>query len=335
MQIERTTLVNCLESVSPGLSTRDIIEQADCFIFKKGRIITFNDDVACSCDMDTGIEGAVKASPLLNLLQKLKDKTLELKVTNKQIILQGKGRKAGIRMEKKIQLPIDSIEPAGDWHQLPKDFCEGVGMVEDCASSDESRFNLTCIHLTNTHVEATDGYQASRFKIKIPIKESMLVRHQALNYASKITATKISISKSWVHFQNANGLILSCRRYVEEYPLIDKVLLEVKGTSTTLPQGLAIAAERASVFSAQNPDNQVIITIEKNRVKVKGESTGGWFWESKKAKYDGPCLNFTIPPTLLIKILKRNCKCILTENRLKMTDDKYSYIVCLGTIAKE
>ena len=53
-----------LEAVSPGLATREAIEQSSCFVFKDGRVMTFNDEVACSIDCELGFDGAVAAKPL-------------------------------------------------------------------------------------------------------------------------------------------------------------------------------------------------------------------------------------------------------------------------------
>ena len=59
--INRELFLEQLESVQPGLSTREIIEQSSCYVFRGGEVITFNDEIACSQKCDIGIEGAVRS----------------------------------------------------------------------------------------------------------------------------------------------------------------------------------------------------------------------------------------------------------------------------------
>ena len=48
MKIDREEFLKQLESVLPGYSTKEVIEQSSCFVFKKGRVYTYNDEIACS-----------------------------------------------------------------------------------------------------------------------------------------------------------------------------------------------------------------------------------------------------------------------------------------------
>ena len=77
MIINREELLKQLESVLPGLSTREIIEQSSCFIFKDETVNTYNDEIACSQKSVLKIEGAVQALPFISLLRKLKEEELE------------------------------------------------------------------------------------------------------------------------------------------------------------------------------------------------------------------------------------------------------------------
>jgi hypothetical protein len=67
-RINREEFLRNLESVEPGLSPREILEQSSCFIFQKGWIKTFNDEVACKIKSPLKLEGAVQAAPLLAIL---------------------------------------------------------------------------------------------------------------------------------------------------------------------------------------------------------------------------------------------------------------------------
>ena len=79
MRINREELLKALESVTPGLSPKEIQEQTNCIVFHEGQIITFNDEISCSRESPLGdIEGAVRAIPLLTLLSKLTEEEIQV-----------------------------------------------------------------------------------------------------------------------------------------------------------------------------------------------------------------------------------------------------------------
>jgi DNA polymerase III sliding clamp (beta) subunit (PCNA family) len=334
MKIDRQELQEYLEAVSPGLSQKEIIEQSNHFVFLNDKIITFNDEVACSQEFPTEGEGAVLAAPLLSLLNKLQDEEIDLTWKDKQLIIKGKNRRAGLKIVPEVYLPIDSIEEPKKWKSLPDDFIDAINKTHKCASNNETRFELTCVHFTPDFIEACDSHQLLRYNIKMDVEESILVRKDAIKFVLPIEATHFCETKTWVHFKNKEGLILSCRRYVEEYHNLNK-LVASKGKKAVLPKSMKEAAETAAVFSQENPDNQVIIHLESNKLKIKSEGTSGWYWEVKKAKYEGKAIEFTIPPDLLVDLLSRSNKCIIGNDLLKITGENYTYVSVLGKVAEE
>lgn len=329
MKINREEFLKELEAVLAGLSSREIIEQSSCFVFKDKKVFTYNDEIACSLDSCLRITGAVQATPLVAILRKLKEEELTVTENEGEIVFQGKGRRTGIRMEEEIMLPIDSIERPKKWKDLPEDFAEGVAMVCECASKNESHFELTCIHITPKWIEACDNYQASRYRMLIPIKQNVLIRRESLKYISALEMTEFSETKKWIHFRNAIGLILSCRRYVEEFPSIGKVL-KVKGVPVVLPKGLKDAAEKAEIFSAESAeDSSVSIHLKKNKLRIKGVGASGFYEEIKRVKYDGKDLRFRIPPKLLIEVIQRHTNCQITKGQLKIKMGKLTYVTAL------
>lgn len=332
MQINREQLLNQLESVLPGLSPREIIEQSSCVVFKDGKIITYNDEVSCSQKTELDITGAVQAMPLVNILRRLKEDELEIESDGIELLIKGKKRKTGIRMEKEILLPIDSIEVPDKWNSLPDDFIDAVSIIQECAGKDETQFVTTCIHIHPDFIESSDNEQIARYKIKTKIKESFLVRKEALKYIVSLNMTKISETENWVHFKNSEGLVLSCRRYLEEYPDWSKVL-KVNGKIITLPKGLKDAAERCEVFSAEMPeDNQVTIFLKPGKLKITGKGVSGWHTEFKNLSYKEQAMSFTISPKLLAKIVDKHNECEITQEKLKVDGGKFVYVTALGLI---
>ena len=80
MKINREELLNQLESVQPGLSIREIIEQSSCFVFQDGKVITYNDEIFCSQKTPLKIKGAVLAAPLIALLRKMVETEVDIEL---------------------------------------------------------------------------------------------------------------------------------------------------------------------------------------------------------------------------------------------------------------
>jgi len=336
MKVGREKLLNQLEAVLPGLSAREVIEQSSCFIFNvaKKTVTTFNDEVACTFKCCISMEGAVQALPLVAILRKLREKTIEITIGDGELLIKGKNRRVGVAMEKDILLKLDSIEIPKKWKQLPEDFANAISMVQECVGKDEEQFATTCIHIHPKWIESCDNYQAARYRIKTNVTEATLVRRDSLKCVLSLDMIEFSETKTWIHFRNTAGLVLSCRRFVEDFPDITPVL-KVNGTPTVLPKGLKEATEKAEIFSAENADyNQVTIQLKKDKLKITGRGTYGWFSEIKKIKYNGKPLSFTISPKLLIELIHRHNKCNLTQKRLKVDIDKFQYVVALMPVVK-
>jgi DNA polymerase III sliding clamp (beta) subunit (PCNA family) len=335
--ITRTDLLQQLQSVSHGLSPRDIIEQSSCFVFDSGEIFTYNDEVACRIKTGLDLVGAVRAKPLMSLLERLHEDEVKLTTNEAELIVIGKKKKSGITMEAEVLLPINNVEKPGKFHQLHEDFLDAVSMCQECTGTDETKFWTTCVHLHPKWIEACDNHRILRYKLKTGVKESCLIRGRAIKAIVGLDMTHFSETDSWIHFKNKTGLVISCRRYIEEYPVGDlSKLIKFEGTKTSLPKGLVEAADRANVFSQENADNnQIMIELGTGKLKVTGEGVSGWYSETKKIKYKGPSIDFLIGPKLLTEITKRHNECELTEDRLKVNGGNWCYVTCLGKAGED
>jgi hypothetical protein len=330
-RINRDELLHQLESVQPGLSVREIIEQSSCFVFDEGTVMTFNGEDACRLKTKLDITGAVRAAPVMALLRQLGEQELEIEVGKNELVVTGKNRSAGISMEAQILLPIDKVEKPKGWKPLHEEFAEAIQIVQQCTGKDESKFYTTCVHVGPKWVEACDNYQITRYKLKTGFANDTLVRGTSIKHIVTLGMTHFSETQNYVHFRNSIGLVFSCRRFVEDYPDLAS-FLKVSGEPTVLPKGLGEAATKAEIFSSENADdNQVLVKLRSGKLMVKGTGVSGWYEERKKLKYDGPPLDFLVSPKLLVEITKRHNECEIMEDRLKVDGGKFVYVTCLGT----
>ena len=236
-------------------------------------------------------------------------------------------------MESEVLLPIDTLEKPKKWKSLPDGFIEAIDLVKSCASKDEAMFTLTCVHISKDFIEACDTYQAARVLINTPVKQSILVRKDSLIHLKNTSMTHFSETDSWVHFKNKDGLVISCRRYVEEYQT-DEItnILKMGGKNVKLPSGLCDAIENAELLAMDNADENIVllkITAPDDLI-IKGTGIYGWYTEKAKIKYSGGKeLRFGISPKILIDVLKKQTKIQIGKEVLKVKDGNFSYVSCL------
>jgi DNA polymerase III sliding clamp (beta) subunit (PCNA family) len=335
MKVKRESLLHQLELVSPGLSPRDLIEQSASVAFLDGKMLTFNDEVACSLKCDLRIDRAsVRADPLMAILRKMPDEYVEVKTTDSHLKLRGTRRGAEILLDELTDATADnllSVDKPKKWQRVPSKLVKALSMVKECVSRDQSKTLITHVHIAPDRVESTDNYRASRYSLRTRFAEPVLIKRESAATIESLGVNKFSESEAWIHFQNDDGLKIACRRYADKFPNLDP-FLEVEGTETNLPSGLDKICERAEVFSATNPeDNLVKVSITRGKIKVVGEGVYGRFYEDRKLtdRFEEE-IHFLIPPSLLAIIGKRHNKCVISDDKLKVEDGKFAYVVALG-----
>lgn len=344
MLVNREKLLHTLESVSPGLTTKEFLEQSSCFVFSGGRVHTFNNEIACSApSLLSDFRGAVTAKPLLELLSRLQDNELDIEPVkedgadkpSKLGIRVGTDKRSFIRMEADVLLPIDAIEKPVEWKSLDKEFCEAVKIVHGCASTEENQFALTCVHISPDFLEACDRYQVARYPVKTPISEDILVRATSVSEISPFGMTEISETPSWLHFRNAAGLVVSCRRFKDSYRDMSAFVSDREDAiKVKLPGGLEEIISKTEIFSGESAvQKNVRVTLRDGKIKIKGEGASGSYEERKSVEYSGPPLDFYMNPKLLVSIGKKSLDCLLVKGRLVIDTLKYFY--CSVTLAPD
>lgn len=336
MILNRKQLIAELESVAPGLSTREYIEQSTCFIFKDKKVYTYNDEITCSHPCCLDMPCVVPAEKLFSLLKdKLRIEEIDITKEDGNLVIRGKGgRVVQIPIESKIRLPIDSIQQPKNWVRLPKEFDTAVQRLENCVGKDEARFHLTCIHIHPEWIESTNNQIIGRYKVKSGLKKSVLVRQKALDAIKEFNVTHFGLTKTWLHFKNADGLLFSCRTYIEKYPELSE-FLEIQGEEVVLPKEMAQVINEAVLFAdtSAESDPHILIDLCPGKLVIKSQCIGGSYLKPHKVKYDGKPMRFIIDAGTLRRIIEEEYHCVLGKKSLKASKDKCTYAVFL-TIPK-
>jgi len=337
MKIKREKFLNDLNAVKAGLSSKEFLEQSTSIVLQEeGTIVTFNDEVCCRKSTSLkGVSGAVHAQTLYEIIERMDDEFLEVRESDGELEFAGKRKAFGVVKEKEIHLPIDRVEMPKAWRELPKEFAEAVQLVKHCVGTDENQFLLTCIHINADMIEACDNYQMMRCTVKTGLDRSVLVRGASLASIVPFAMESISLTKSWIHFKNSDGLMYSCRRYTEDYPSLES-LLALKGHSIVIPRGLADASERAAVFGSEKTTTPMIsVHLRQGKLKLKGENLMGWYREVRKVDYSGPEMEFVISASLLKHVSENYSDAKIGDDKLKVSGGQWEYVTALGKKVEE
>jgi len=265
------------------------------------------------------------------LLGKIKKDEIEITTKGNEIILESGRAKAGLTLQQEIKLPLEEIGEQGKWEKLPEDFLKLMKFAMAACSHDMRKPALTCVHVNEDIIEASDAYRIARCQLeeKMPIK-AFLIPVTSVAELIKLKPEMITEGEGWVHFQTDKGTIISCRVFEDKFPECEH-LMDVEGVPITFPKTINEVLDRAAVFSKQDKpvDEHITITLKDKRLKVRSESDSGWFEEEINMKYDGDPVTFSIIPYLLKDILMEILTCTLGENRLKFEGENWEYLSML------
>lgn len=332
-RINRERFLEVLGKVRAGVSTRDHIEQSTCVVFSGGWVSTYNDEICCraAAGFPEEFEGAVRAVPLLGVLENMADEDVEVRFLEKEVRVRGARREASVRLERSILLPLEEIESPESWTPLPEGFPEAVKRVCETAGTDDDEFVTICVHVHPDYLESCDRKQATRFVMRTGIQSPCLVRAKSLRHVADLGLVKVGVSDGWIHFRN-KGLIFSCRRHLDEYPTenVTKVM-SFRGSKATLPESIPEAVRLAVVFSGEDKTNdKVLVRISEGRMEIRGEGAFGWSKADLEMSYRGDPLTFRIVPDTLIFLAENHRDCEITPGRLRIAGESWTYVTVLG-----
>lgn len=345
LEVQRKDAIKKLENAMVGVTPNAILEQSNTFVFKDGDLITFNGEIFTRQDSPFGteIEGSIIANDFLKILQRLPDEVIKVEVANGEIRLRGKNKRAGLRMMSEILLPYGDIVAPEKWKKIPEGLWSALIQASHVCGKDETMPKTTHVHITPDAVEATDSFRVFRATLTTKIKKEMMVHANGLLNASQYKPTKMGATKdSWFHLKTEDGMcvaLLCCASDYYDKEMLDE-LFDVVGETVSLPSNLGDILERASVMDSPTQslgawDSQISLTLTENLLKVKARKEEGWYSETKKVKYKGPDMTFSIHPTFLKELVARTRKVIISDRQIKVEVDNIIFTAALETSDKE
>lgn len=330
-------VLTALSIVKPGLSNKDLTDQATFFVFKKGRVITYNDHVTLSHPLDVPFEGAIRANEMYQFLSKINTEEIDVIEKDEEIQIKAKRAKAGLKIEE-IRMDTSQVEKKRKWIQLEEGFIDSLRFVVKAASTDATTPAITCVHIADGIMEASDRFRGCMAYCQ-ELDECMIPEYSIPTIVA-ISPTHICVEDEWVSFKNKESdTILSCRIFVaDDFPNLEPLFEESDdGIELTLPnKRLGAIVDKAAIFAKREFqfDEQLTITLSDKRMTLLSESNAGWFEEEVKIKYKGPEITFNIIPYLFSDILKEdNTSITLYENKIIFEyPDHWKYSAILARV---
>ena len=327
MKIQRQVILDVLSAVKPGLANKEVIEQSNHFIFRDGEVYTYNDEISINHEIDLDFVATVKAKELYELLGKLTEDEIDIELNKDKLKIKSGKTTASLNVDDEIKIP--QIEIPDEWYDLPKSFYDGLKFCQFSVGTNVNKYHLTCMKIAGSEIWSCDNHRLTIWVMDDKIDHELMIPGKVTAILTTYDPIEYAIDDSWIHFQNEDGVLFSCRRVNVDYPDL-KPLTNVDGVRVALPKDLTGAIDKAGILATEEFDKDRFITMDiaKGSMEVKGEGSLGWVKEKFKIDYDGEC-SIKIHPNHFNEILSHLDKMVIGENALMFSADNFVHVISL------
>lgn len=339
MKVNKKELLAVITKVKPGVSKKDIIEQAGHLIFSQGEVATFNDQICILHPFESEFAFSVKETEFTKIIGDITESEIDITLKDAKVDIKTKSTKASLTTivgeESKVEHLIaqlkKTIEAADFFKPLPKEFIDGSYLCAFSANKDIATGVRACVAIKGDTVHSTDGIRASTYIMDASMDEIMIPAKDIMEL-SKYKVTSYGVSENWAHFKTDDGVIFNCKTMKGNYPYagVTKIFEDVE-PDTTFPAELkAIVSSVAILAEGDELINKVVrITISKDSIKVKAEKERGWVEKEVECKYDGNPVEFLINPIFFSQILSLASEFVLIKGKAQFSSENFFHVMSL------
>ena len=305
MKINRENFLSCLAHAALGVSTKGLIDQSDCLIFRDGDIMSYNGEVRVKVPGIPGITGAVIPQDLISLVKRIPDDEVDItQGSDGQLVIEGRNKKAAIVPEQEIKLDLAEVPDPDEWKKFPGAAVGHLRRAAETCGADEIWGAATCVHIKKGVIEASDNFRLYRWIGKNGFQDEMFLPAQSIMALSGLTPASISMKGGWCYFRDGDVIVSMRGRQIERYPNMEEIC-KIKGTQVELPGNLGEVAGRAAITAeGEGHAARISVDIRSGKGRIKSTSKRGWYRESFALTYGGPDLSFDVHPGIMSEIIK-------------------------------
>lgn len=340
MKIQTNKLKEIFNSIKPGITIgQETTEQSSQFVFKNNTVYSYNDEIFVKREIDLEIEieeGAVSARELLLLLNKFNTDTCSFVIKDNELRIRSGRSKAGIRLDSEIYMPIDDIHipKRKKWTKLPKEFKEAISGTIFSTSTDSEYPILSVIHCFGNIIESMDNVRATKYFFSEDIfpQPILIPSFVAKHLICYDNIQSYYLTEDWVLFKINKETIFGFRIFEGEYPDLSEIFLEEsEGRKIYFPSNIKDVINKATVF-VEGPDEQeknILVHLEKGKIRIRAEGDNGWFEESIVLKENKEVISFSINPKYFQQILNKSNSARIKDDKILFYTDEFQHILML------
>lgn len=289
MKIKRTSLINDLNKVMPGIATgNSIIDGADTVVFNDGHIYSYNSSISVDVveTEKTGLKGVIKAVDFYKALSKLVSDEIEVEDNGKEwIIKDGKIKvKMTLLPSGTIFERFESLKPNDTWVEIDgADFNRGLSIC----FMPKNASKYAGVYIKDNVFTSTDAFQINTYDAKNEYPNCFISNDSVTQLLKWTDFNAIEMNKNWIQFKSSNGTVFSVRSLATDIFPSEKIAGVVKSyleypvlMESSFTPDFYDAVERAAIFSKEDEGHEVIdMHITTEGCAIKSERTSGAFEE--------------------------------------------------------
>lgn len=335
-EIKKDKIIEAFSAIKPGIAKNEIVDQSSNFIFADKNIISYNDHICVSYPFNTGLHCCVNADKFFKLAQGLPDEPFSITLKENQLLVKSKSVRLTMNAIENDEIMVYIKDLMKDmnktsWKALPDNFSEAVSLCLFSTAKDISYGAFMAVNVDHNHVYSSDNLRISKFKLSKNIKDNFLIPLSVAVELIKFEFVEYSQSERWIHLRTNNDVIFNFRKYIEEFPSIDK-FFDVKGIKIDLPKNLLAIIKNISVFSEGMDEINKIILLKftKNKLICRGEDQSGWIERDSKIEYNGKEFEIYVHPIFFQQALAEELfDIVLGDNQILFESNNFKHVMML------
>lgn len=333
--IKTQEFIETLKICMVGISPNEQVPQGSCFVFRNNEITTYNNSVQVVAPFEISeFQGALPAKQLLSFLNKIKTETISISFLEESctVMFKSARTKLGLKLDTQDLLPKNEVGEIDEskFIEIPEGFMENLQLASNFTGTDSVEWLMTCVHVTQTHIESTDYYRLFQAESNLNIPNSFLLPTELIRPLKTLEINSICVTNSWVHFK-CNDCILSVRISSEEFKDTSKVWQNIEMESKSkieFPSDTQKIIDQASTIY-EGVSKNITCILDKNKFQFEAKNETGFYKTTRKIKYTGPKLKFQVNSEFLKQILNNTCEANLLENSIHFKNENWKALILL------
>lgn len=285
----------------------------------------------------TGVTCSLPAEDLSKILNGISDDTFTIEVEENKATLISENTTAELSTEVDSRIVEDYFAAINfddmDWQGVPENFLDQLALARFSVSSNAmDSNNLHCVYVNGKTMCSGDGHRLSRLSLGTPMDEVLIPGTAISDILSFKDFDQYAISNGWIHLENPEGIIVSCRTILGEYPNFSPIFEQFEEKSKVqVESSLIPVLQNLTSLVAGDSDFMKAVTIDmkKGTTVLTGTKEGLKIEKKATNNYKGSPVSFMISPAFLAHILTMTEELSIGETSALFESDTFSHIVQL------